>query len=73
MKERSYEFRGKMLRLFLERDFSPMAKIEISHLFRNMKDEEKEKFAKKIFPLIEKSEIEQEAVARVKQFVNRNK
>ena len=72
IEEDKYHFRGKMLHLFLERDYSPTAKREISGFFGYLKDEEKEDLAKKIFPLIESSETEQDAVTKVKQLLNLN-
>lgn len=69
MKETNYRYRTKMLQLFLEKEYSPKVKGEISHLFKNMKEEEKEKLAKMIVSLIQEGRTEQEALNKIKKMV----
>ena len=65
MKETKYHYRTKMLQLFLEKEYSPSTKGKISRLFKNMKEEEKEKLAKTIVFLIEESKTEKEAINKI--------
>ena len=64
-----YHYRTKMCNLFLERDLSIPTESEISRLFKDLKEEEKENLAKKIIPLIESSKTEQEILTKVKQLM----
>ena len=64
-----YHYRTKMCNLFLERDLSIPTESEISRLFKDLKEEEKENLAKKIIPLIESSKTEQEILTKVKQLI----
>ena len=67
MRPNKYYYRGKMLRLFLDKDFAITTKSRIFRLFKDIKEEEKEDIAKKIISLIETSKTEEEFVARAKE------
>ena len=60
-------YRTKMCKLFLDKDFAITTESEISRLFKDIKEEEKENLAKKIVSLIETSKTEEEVVARAKK------
>lgn len=67
MSANKYYYRVKMLHLFLDKDFAITTESEISRLFKDIKEEEKENLAKKIVSLIETSKTEEEVVARAKE------
>ncbi len=64
-KDREATSRADMFKLFSEKKVSLSTKGEICRLFENLEDREKELLARKIVPLMEQSNTEQEMLNKI--------
>lgn len=72
MKEDIYHSRTALLRAVLEKKFSVLTGNEILHLFKNIREEQKEEVAKEAIPLVKNSKTEKEALEKVKEMIYEN-
>ena len=65
MNDKDIEKRCIMSRAYMDRKYSMNTRAQISNLFRNYKESEKEALAVKITKIIEASKTEQEALEQI--------